>query len=302
MVLTSGGSCFSIKNFPREILRPMSIRSSCDICHEESAIEAPYVNLYTNNQPIHICDNCGFVYIKERRSSKEIAKVWEKEIYQNDYTAVKNPAVIARQVYVAEFLAKNIDLKNKFVADIGAGEGLFLEYLRSNYKTNIFGIEPSTANCERMKLNGIDCFDGTIENYIANDNGNNHQIDIATIMWTLENCASCVEFMIGVNKLLNIGGHVVIATGSRILVPFKKPMSMYFSKTPMDSHLYRFTIKSLKNLLSITGFKLVESNRYVDSDIMAIIATKTHKSEVIKRGEINLEKDNPLLVYDFFER
>ena len=280
----------------------MSFESSCDICLEEAAIEAPYVNLYTNGNPVHICANCGFVYIKKRRNSDEIARVWEKEIYQHDYTAIQNPAVIARQVYVAEFLAKNINLSGKLLADIGAGEGNFLEYVHDKFNANVFGIEPSTANCSRMNANGIRCFDGTIEKYVSSDSSHKNQIDVATVMWTLENCASCVDFMIGVNQLLKIGGHVVIATGSRIMVPFKKPMSMYFSKTPMDSHLYRFTFNSLKNLLSMTGFTLVESNRYVDSDVMALLAVKHQDCLSPDRDLSDFSKDHPLLVYDFFER
>ena len=81
-----------------------------------------------------------------------------------------------------------------------------------------------------MNANGIRCFDGTIEKYVSSFVHKNKLM--SRPLWTLENCASCVDFMIGVNQLLKIGGHVInqIEYGS-----FKKPMSMYF-KTPMDSH------------------------------------------------------------------
>src|SRR5256714_4064521 len=98
---------------------------ACDLCGLNEPIEIPYVRLYTGNQPIHICGGCGFVYVRARRSSEEIARVWSEEIYGDVYTAIKNPAMMARQTFVAEFLASRVDLVGRKVCDIGAGEGFF---------------------------------------------------------------------------------------------------------------------------------------------------------------------------------
>ncbi|SMP83299.1 hypothetical protein SAMN06295888_1821 [Desulfonatronum zhilinae] len=35
----------------------------CDLCGSTQSVEAPYARLYTNDQPIHICKECGFVYV-----------------------------------------------------------------------------------------------------------------------------------------------------------------------------------------------------------------------------------------------
>ena len=37
----------------------------CDICGYLDAIEVPNCRHYTGGQPIHICSNCGFVYVKK---------------------------------------------------------------------------------------------------------------------------------------------------------------------------------------------------------------------------------------------
>ncbi len=115
----------------------------CDVCGSTDAIEVPYARNYTNGQPIHICKECGFVYVKLRRSAHEIADTWSDELYGDGYTA-RIPAVKARQTYVAEFVDVNIGLRDKQVCDIGTGEGQFLEINRKEeYGAKVFGTEAS---------------------------------------------------------------------------------------------------------------------------------------------------------------
>ena len=75
----------------------------CDLCGSEEAVEIPYVRFYTGNQPVHICSVCGFVYVRMRRSSEEIARVWSEELYGGVYTAKKHPVMMPRYHYVAGF-------------------------------------------------------------------------------------------------------------------------------------------------------------------------------------------------------
>jgi methyltransferase family protein len=237
------------------------------------------------------------VYVRARRSSEEIARVWAEEIYGGVYTAVKNPAVMARQTFVAEFLATRLDIQGKKVCDIGAGEGFFLKYLQDNYTVEAFGIEPSTQNCKRLTELGVASFDGTIEQFVAKRRKHNYTADVATIMWTLENCLSCNAMLEGAAQLLPVGGHIVVATGSRILVPFKKPLFQYFSDTPADSHCFRFSANALQAALAKAGLKTIATNRYIDNDILCVLAEK-----VADGDRIDVKKDNPLEVLSFFER
>jgi methyltransferase family protein len=269
----------------------------CDLCGANTPIEIPHCRLYTAGQPIHVCGDCGFVYVRSRRSSEEIARVWSEEIYGGVYTAVRNPAVISRQVFVAEFLAGRVGLEGAKVCDIGAGEGFFLKYLKDQYRVDPFGIEPSKENCSRLEHIGIQSFMGTIEQFVASEERPRYRADVATIMWTLENCLSCVDMLKGASALLPIGGKIVVATGSRILVPFKKPLFAYFSHTPADSHCFRFSANALQTALAKAGFKTTATNRYLDNDILCVLAEKMPDSE-----SIAVKKDHPLEVLAFFER
>jgi len=274
----------------------------CDLCESRDSVEVPHARHYTNNQPVHICKKCGFVYVKFRRSSHEIADSWSNEIFGdksagNKYTA-KIPAVKARQLYIAEFIDTNIGLKNKDVCDIGSGEGQFLNMIRQReYGARVFGIEASKQNCSQMRKNGIKHFNGTIEDFCASQISEGYTADIVTIMWTLENCCSCRDMLSGAQRILKDGGFLVVATGSRILVPFKKPLYLYLSKNLADTHCFRFSANTLRGILAVSGFEVTHINQYLDSDVLCVIAKK------IKPGKkIEWHGDDFRKVRDFFKR
>ena len=267
----------------------------CDICGSSDAVEIPHVRDYTGGQPIHICTKCGFVYVQQRRSAEAIAEVWSEEIFGAGYTAAI-PAVRARLTFVAEFINTHLNLQGKRVCDIGAGEGDFLDIIRQpKYSASVFGIEPSQNNCARMKNMGIENYMGTIEDYAAS--GGTRRFDIATMTWTIENSQSARRMLEVAHNLLEEGGYVVVATGSRILVPFKKPLYMYLGKRPTDSHSFRFSACTLQAMLAVSQFEVVHTNRYVDHDVLCMIAIKKGKEE-----KISWKGDNYLEVYNFFER
>lgn len=270
---------------------------SCDLCSADAPIEIACAREYTGNQPIHVCGACGFVYVRARRSAAEIARTWSDEIFGAGYTAIRNPAVMARQTFVAEFLASRIDVAGKTVCDIGAGEGGFLAYMKRHHGIVPFGVEPSARNCARLAALGIPSFPGTIEAFAASPQAASLRPDVVTIIWTLENCLSCLAMLRAAAGMLAEGGHVVVATGSRILVPFKKPLFMYFSTQPADCHCFRFSANALHTALALAGFRPVATNRYLDSDILCVLAEKAPASAAVP-----LKKDDPLEVLDFFER
>jgi len=269
----------------------------CDLCGHPDAAEIPHVREYTGDQPIHICKQCGLVYVKFRRSAQDIADAWSNEIFGDGYTA-KIPAVRARQLYVADSINANIDLKGKEVCDIGAGEGPFLDMLRNEeYGAHVFGIEPSQKNCAELSKMGIRNFCGTIEDYCADPESNKYKSDITTIIWTLENCRLCRDMLLGAYKILKDGGHVVIATGSRILVPFKKPLHLYFGPESQDTNTFRFSANTLRGILAVCGFEVTSVNKYIDSDVLCMIAKKRERG-----AKIEWKGDDFSKVYNFFER
>jgi 2-polyprenyl-3-methyl-5-hydroxy-6-metoxy-1,4-benzoquinol methylase len=267
---------------------------TCELCGSDDFAEIVELREHTAGQPIHVCRVCGFVQVIRRRNPERIAEVWAKELYQSEYTA-RIPAVKARHIYVAETIDVAIGLRGKSVCDIGAGEGFFLEILRDQYAAEIFGVEPSTANCARMTSQGIDCFDGTAEQFMTS--AQQRRFDIVTVIWTLENSNSCRQLMDAAWHLLRDDGYVVVATGSRILVPFKKPLDYYLGPNPADTHSFRFSANTLNGLLAETGFERTYVNHYIDSDVLCMIASRTDRSQPIAWS-----RDDWRRVNEFFSR
>ena len=270
----------------------------CDVCGSDEAEEIPSLVEYTGGYPIHVCKNCGFVYVKKRRAAEEIAKEWSERLFGQHFTA-RIPYMKARHVFLAEVLDVELGLKGKKVCDIGAGEGQFLDIIRQpEYGAIVFGIEPSAENGKLMEQAGIPHFVGTIEDYSNDKEAGKNKFDIITMMWTLENCESPKRMLNAAYDTLEEGGYVLLATSSRILVPFKKPLHYYIAdKEAADTHSFRFSANTQRGILAETGFELAFSNRFIDHDVLCMIGKKTDK-----RNKIAWEKDNYLDVIDFFER
>lgn len=258
------------------------------------------LNEHSGGQPIHVARATGLVFAIERRSAKEIADSWSNEVYSDKmsevtYTA-RNPVMKSRHVFVADFADVTFGLKGKRLVDFGAGEGQFLEIARQSYGATPFGVEPSARNCKLLKTSGIDCFEGTIEDF-RKDSVASRKFDAVTLMWTLCNVSDCIGVVEAAHATLAEGGHLVIAESSRIMVPFKKPLYSYMSpNVKADLHPWHFSANTLRTLLEVVGFEVVACNRYYDHNDLVVVGQKKRDP---KR---KLRTDDFRAVLDFFKR
>jgi len=245
------------------------MKHNCDLCgsSDSTPIEAarPYIG---DNDPPVVCGSCGFIYVSERRTPEEVAAAWD-DIWGAGYTSAW-PAVKARLTYVAEWIDQNIGFGAKSVLDIGAGEGTFLRIAEeySLAPDSLCAIEPFEKNADRIQTEGFNCFHGTIEEATFQK----ELFDIVTVLWTLENTGDCIGFLKKAREFLKPDGHLVVATGSRILVPYKKPLCTYFSDNPADTHCFRFSARTLKIALIKAGLHPDQCNRFNDSDWLVMAA------------------------------
>ncbi|MBF0343319.1 MAG: methyltransferase domain-containing protein [Nitrospirae bacterium] len=273
---------------------------NCELCGSSETVEVPHCRQYTNNQPIHICKKCGLVYFKYRRSPDEMAKHWEHVMFKTGEYTSHNPVFKSRHIFALEFIKESIGVKDKVIVDIGAGEGQFLDYCRKEGAKKVFGIESAKMNSELLKVLNIDHFHGTIEAYtkaeISRDVFSPYA-DIVTIMWTLHASQSCVDMLTAAYDMLKDDGYVFIQMGSRVLVPFKKPLGTYFSTVLQDDTPYHFSINTLEGMLAKCNFKITNTNHYWDNDLLNILAQKRPKNE-----NIEWQPDDYREVEDYFER
>ena len=246
--------------------------AECDLCGVTSGVEI--------EPEIFVCDGCGFVHVKKRRSPAEIAAAWS-DVYKSGAYDPNWPGVKARLFYVAEWLDQKYGLNGKTVMDIGAGKGLFLDYVR-NRGALTAGIEPDAGNCAIVRSKGHQCVAATLEEVEPS------KFNLVTVLWTLENCGDCLGFLKHAKKFLKRGGVMVVATGSRILVPYKKPYSYYFGQQAPDLHCYRWHPDTLELALSKAGLEVLAHNDYFQRDELIAVARIC-------------ERDEPIMPYDLPE-
>jgi len=229
---------------------------------------------------IYVNPVTGFVTSSRNMSAENVAKYWSEIIFPNNseesYSAY-NPFAQARLFYVMQSIAKflNFDKEtNLRICDFATGEGVLLKLLRSNYpKLKVSGTEHSSALVQSLKNNGFDVYMKTLG--IPTSTFDSERFDISTLTWTLANAIDPLACLRDVVKDTKTGGYVCVAESSRILVPFRKSLSDYFSKTsPADLHPSNFSANTLKLLMQLAGLEIIFVNRYFDSDVLFIIGRK----------------------------
>jgi len=260
---------------------------NCDLCNSDKSIPIPVDSVPGEELP-HICQGCGFVYVKNRRSTADIAHEWDT-IWGEGYTSAW-PAVQARLFFVAEWFDQKYGWDNKRTLDIGAGEGDFLKMIRTRGAI-VSGVEPAMENVKKLITAGIPTHRGPIESFQSTD------VDVVTILWTLENCGDCIGMLERARECLGPDGRLVVATGSRLMVPFKKPLSQYLGSNAPDLHCFRFSLNTLKATMRLAGFEPEDCNFWGDSDWLVVTAARSENYRTVEAPF-----DKPDDVADFFRK
>lgn len=256
---------------------------ACDLCGSEERELIPESAKFGSGG-VYVCLGCGFVYVANRRSSEDIAKAWG-EIFGEGYTS-HWPMVEARLRYVAAYCDKEFSWVDKSVFEIGCGEGRFLDIAMDYGAACAHGLEPS--------LQSDDC---NIRRCSFEEFKVTRQYDVVCILWTLENCTDCIGMLKKARELTKPDGRLVVATGARIFVPFKKPLSSYFSKNAADTHCFRWSGNSLRRAAHMAGYTEFSINNCAQSDWMVAIAGKPYSGAIDVRGP----RDNPTDVLEYFQ-
>lgn len=264
------------------------VRHPCDLCGSEEWEPLPI----RDPRGIGICQRCGFVYVRDRRSSAEIAADWAN-IYGEGYNP-EWPAVKARLFYVAEWIEQEYGLRFKTLLDIGAGRGQFLR-LPQMHGTSVWGLEPTLdEDCQELAID-LGITRGTIEENPIPETIKYHFV---TILWTLENCGDCIAMLQYAKKCLKPNGRVIVATGSRILVPYKKPLWTYLGDNSPDLHCFRWTLQTLAAAFRKAGLRRDRCNAYMECDWLVASAVATEPENPLSWNVP--PHDDPLAVANFF--
>jgi hypothetical protein len=254
---------------------------------QPGAIELDFLSKYLPiGDKIFVNPISGFITSQRQMLASDVAKYWSDNIFpdksEESYSAYY-PFAQARLFYVVQTVAQFLNLdehSNLHWCDFATGEGVLLKLLRNHYPLlKIHGTEHSQVLVESLKSNGFEVQVKTLG--IQSSMLYKKQFDISTLTWTLANAIDPLACLRDVVENTKTGGYVCVAESSRILVPFRKSLNDYFSKTlPADLHPSNFSANTLKLLMQLAGLEIVFINRYFDSDVLMIVGKKvSHQVE-----------------------
>lgn len=226
----------------------------------------------------------GFLTSTRTMTASEVASYWSEvifpEVSEDSYSANK-PFARARLLYVIESIVQTLRLdKHRAISwcDFATGEGVMLELLSTLYPGfRLSATEHSKILVSGLQSRGFDVRElglglgGVLD--LSSEN------DVSTLTWTLANSIDPVSLLHDVVQSTKEGGFVCVAESSRILVPTRKSLINYLSKTdPADSHPSHFSANTLRCIMELVGLEICYTNRFFDSDVLLVIGRKVTRN------------------------
>jgi len=255
-----------------------------------------------NNDILYVNKATGICSAKLPININEVVQYWSNNIFKSsspeDYNAFL-PFATARLFYVFRSMVDFFNLttdSNLTIADFATGQGVLLNIIKNFSKNlNLVGTEHSGDLVEMLSNSGFNIQSTPVTSKMPSL----FEADIGIINWTLSCCADPYDFLLGVRNNLSDSGYVVVAESSRIMVPYKKPLSYLLNPThPTNIHPFYFSKNSLAALLQSCGFEVRYTNRFFDSDVLLIIAQKSSMPNQDKKLVVDSAED----VINFFNK
>ena len=271
----------------------------------DNAIKIPDLNDYlVPGDNLYIHPSTGVITSPLVMTDLDVANYWSNTIFTSqdvdDYTAVR-PFARARLSYVANTARdffQAIQFSPSRICDFATGECILPPILRQLFAdSSIVVTEASSDLAENANELGFKSY----HTYLGRGDLNIDYFDFASICWTLCNCINPFSVLQDVSSSLNVGGYLIVAESSRIMVPFKKSLSDFLSKVhPADIHPYYFSAHSLSLLGYLVGLKPVSYNRFYDSDVLTVIFQKLDDSHSFDFDNFPRDSSNDIL--KFFDK
>jgi len=204
---------------------------------------------YGHHPQIVECRHCGLVYANPR---------WSTDDVMDAYSAVQD------ETYVEERLGRELTFRHhlrdmervigpadgRSLLDVGAYIGVFVEAATAaGWKAQ--GVEPSEWAAAEAQRRGLDVQVGTLDNADLVE----ESFDVVTMWDVIEHLADPAAELDKARRLLRPGGWLVVHTMD-IDAPFSR---LAGSRWPwlMDMHLYYFSRRTLRHMLSEHGYNVV---------------------------------------------
>jgi 2-polyprenyl-3-methyl-5-hydroxy-6-metoxy-1,4-benzoquinol methylase len=251
------------------------IQEQCKICGEKKYIKIDFNNIYlrtdSGNKNFHnfsqrVCYNCGVVY-----QFPQIDKEKSTLYYETNSRNTKHPIFLDNEErfdFPIQFEQTGISFQRFFhfykiikkyseiypdlimdskktILDYGAYQGAFLYACKKKFGVRTVAYDYNEKGLEHAKnFLGIDSIVKSIE--ISKDVFE-EKIDLCSALQVIEHLYNPLNFLKHVkNNILKKSGYIYVEVPSALTSEYSNPV-----------HLFMFTKKSLSNLFSMAGYKII---------------------------------------------
>jgi 2-polyprenyl-3-methyl-5-hydroxy-6-metoxy-1,4-benzoquinol methylase len=259
--------------------------TSCPVCLGSSFslfLQAKDYTVSGEKFDIQQCNSCKFKFTNPRPKESDLGKYYKAEAYISHSDTSKglvNRLYKLIRIYTlkSKFRLIRRNLKNKYLLDIGAGTGAFLNEVKSHY-TLVRGVEPDEDAKQVCKSKyGIE-----LEPESNLHSFENESCDVITMWHVLEHVPRLRERIAEMARIIDKNGTIYIAVPNYESYDASK-YGEYWAAYDVPRHLYHFDKQSIKSLFSEFGMDLMQIHTMpFDSFYVSML------SEKYKTGRTNL--------------
>lgn len=238
---------------------------NCLICNSSQFKKLAEKDRYGLSVSTVICKNCGLVQTNPRMNEESYIKFYDLE-YRRLY--VGEEQVPSHLFELKSQQGKNIlkylekvtkqKITKKFVVDIGTGSGGVL-YPFKMQKNEVLGLDYGSLYLNYGRKKGLNLKLGGVE-VLENIN---KKIDVVIYRHVLEHLSNPIEELKKLRKFLHKDSIVYIEVPG--LKNLHQSYNQDFLRYLQNAHLYHFTLKKIKEVGQISGFKLIHGDETIRS-------------------------------------
>jgi 2-polyprenyl-3-methyl-5-hydroxy-6-metoxy-1,4-benzoquinol methylase len=229
----------------------------------------------------NICSNCGFVYMTQRMSGKELNDFY-KDKYRTLYQGQEEPttANLKTQTLRADdlqrFAQENTGNVDRFL-DIGASAGLLMEAFQKNTGSEVIGLELGDSYRKFAQDKGLTLYASLEKMQKAGE----ENFDLISMSHVLEHIPNPKEYLLGLRDSLNEGGFLLLQ------VP-----NLFWHDSFEVAHLISFSPHTLQEMVRAAGYLplSIKSHGYPISKLFPIYTTiLARKEDIVNNYQVKKE-------------
>jgi 2-polyprenyl-3-methyl-5-hydroxy-6-metoxy-1,4-benzoquinol methylase len=206
-----------------------------------------------------LCKNCGHTEVRPMPEKKVLIDLYEEQ-YQ--YSNQKRLGLKFKNPY--RWINTFDENKKIKILDVGCADGQFLDFVKRNGFTELFGIELN----KRLFNEAIQKGHKVVNGDLMEDFFKSQQFELINVGDVIEHVQDPFELVSKLKRMLTPNGKIVITTPdvaslwSKVTLRIHKATGIPWSSLTPPHHVHNFSHKSLCLLLASSGLNVISEHSY----------------------------------------